>query len=260
MLDGVVAKAVCAGLAEPPDGVVRDLRDGGRRGLEVEARQVRLEPRREPVLVEAAQVERAVGQVEAAEPVGVLLEIGVRVVDVVRDDVEEHAEAVGVRGIDDAPGEGEVAEVLVDRPRLARPVAVVAGVEAVRRGKLALGRGRVVVERRQPERVDAEVGEVAGFDGVEQALQVAAGVVGRRQEAVRHDGPVVGAVAVAEAVEHDLVDDGVLPDERGRSESRIARGLRRAERLPVEKERLGPARGEPAGRHGDAQPVQPRPA
>ncbi len=92
-----------------------------------------------------------------------------------------------------------------------RPVAVVAGVVVtVGAGVRVVG---VVDRRRDPQRVDAEVREVAALDLLLEAGEVTALVVARVLD-VRDVG-VVRRVTVGEAVDHDEVHDRVAPVHRG---------------------------------------------
>ena len=108
-----------------------------------------------------------------------LLEPGVRVGEVVRNDVEQDAETEVVGLADHRLGLGDGAEQRLDRAEVRDVVAPV------------LHRGRV--PRGDPQRIDAEVGEVA--QARPQALDIADAV----------------SVAVGEAADVDLVDDGAPP-------------------------------------------------
>ena len=98
------------------------------------------------------------------------------VAGVVHDEVDDHAHAALVRGVDELHEVGEVAELGQHGGVVGDVVAAV----AQRRGE----------ERRQPEAVDAEPLEVVQLGG--EALEVADAV----------------AVAVLEGADEDLVEDG----------------------------------------------------
>ena len=113
------------------------------------------------------------------------------------------------------------------------PVAVVGGVHvavaravAVVAGDARVGDVVGVLDGHgDPERVDAEVGEVAARDLLGDARPVAAQVVRRRRRRGLRAGhvAVVRRVAVEEAVDEDEVDDRVAPVEDARRAARAAR-------------------------------------
>ena len=135
--------------------------------------------------------------------------------------VEEHLQALRVRRRHERLQIVERAEArlvgerrgIVRRVEL-RPVAVVAGVPLVVATDAATGDGRIVERHRDPERVDAEIIEVARIDLLRDARPVAALVIGDcSAHAIHAARGVERRVAVEEAVDEDEVDDRVAPVE-----------------------------------------------
>src|SRR5262245_5878513 len=98
------------------------------------------------------------------EPIGVLRLPGMLLMNVVRDDVEQDADASLVSGANEVVELGFRREAAIDAARRDRPVPVVAGVRA------PVGPGEVPrwigVERREPDRARAERLELAGLEGL----------------------------------------------------------------------------------------------
>src|SRR3954447_3877859 len=182
VIEAVVVPLARLRVARP--GVALHAREDGARS------PVRRPPLRPPLPVPGGRVAALARSAKPGMPVG----------GVVGDEVDDHADAAAVR----------LAHELDEVPRRAEPggdVVVVADVVAVVAQRAGL-------ERRQPERIDAEALEVVEPAG--EPLEVATAV----------------AVAVHERLDRQAVDDGVLVPEIGEHTVHIPQ-VRSREPVPV---------------------------
>ena len=200
VLDRVDPEAVQIELLQPPQRVG----DEGLGGLGHLPVDVGHEGREQAVQAVGGPV-TALGAADAAgvEPVRVLDEVGVLLVHVVDHKVHEHADAVFVGRLHHGPQGLVAAQAWIYLARLDGPVAVVARdrVDPVGADVAVV---RVGVPGREPQGLHPQGVEVAGLDGLSDALQIAAEEVA---------GPlfvqgraVVPRLTVDEAVGHDHVE------------------------------------------------------
>ena len=179
--------------------------------VEVEAGQPFLEPGGELVIVPAAEVLRAVGQFERAEEFATFVPHRVVGMHVLEDEIGDDEHLLAVRGRDHVGERDFPAEARLHFGVRNGPVTVVTGVEAVGFEVFLPRAVRVAIQGGQPKDIDAEVAEIAIVDLLAHTLEVAALVVGRRQNALVLHRPIVLLLPVVEAVGEGVIDHAVLP-------------------------------------------------
>ena len=129
------------------------------------------------------------------------------------DEVGDDFDPVFLRGADQIFQALFAAETRFNLGLGDRPVAVVTGVGAIWRKEFLPRRVRVAVQRCEPEHVDPDLFEIAFLDLFLDPLEVAAEIVGLRENRRIFHRPVVILIAVHEAIGKRVVDDPVLPPE-----------------------------------------------
>ena len=181
--------------------------------LVAEVGQVAREPALDGLLLPAAA--RSATDAALAEPLRVLVDVVVVLVHVVEHEVKQDADTALVGLLDElselllAAALGR-APALLDADGLGGPVAVVARVPVGAVGAEVAPFG-VFVDRAEPDGGHAELVEVALLQSIDDALEVAALVVGGGGHIGDGGEGLAAVVAVAEAVGEDEVEQGIFP-------------------------------------------------